>query len=382
MRRLLPRSAGARAILGIVALFVVLNVVAFLVSTVRPEPSGVAGSAYATQPRGVAAYAELLRRSGRDVTFLREPLSAARLDPGVTLVVLDAPPLGARSRAALGRFVRDGGRLVAGGFDAGAGVVPGAPRWVARGPRTARPSAPVPETSAVRSVESSGAGGFDPAGAALPALGGRPALLSVATSGAGRALLLADTAPLQNRLLGRADNAALALALAGPADRRVIFAESVHGFGQATGLAALPSRWRLALAGILLAALLWMLSRARRLGPPEPAGEDQAPARREHVEALALALRRSRDPAAALAPVQAAARMQVIRRAALAPDVPDGALREAALRLGFGEDEAAALTGERGTGDALALGRALARGSSANIASGTNVHGRPTRGRR
>ena len=133
----------------------------------------------------------------------------------------------------------------------------------------------------------------------------------MATSGAGRALLLADTAPLQNRLLDRADNAALALALAGPADRRVIFAESVHGFGQATGLAALPSRWRLALAGILLAALLWMASRARRLGPPEPAGEDQAPARREHVEALALALRRSRDPAAALAPVQAAARAQV-----------------------------------------------------------------------
>ena len=35
------------------------------------------------------------------------------------------------------------------------------------------------------------------------------------SAGRGRALLLADAAPLQNRLLGRADNAALGLALAG-----------------------------------------------------------------------------------------------------------------------------------------------------------------------
>jgi 2-hydroxychromene-2-carboxylate isomerase len=52
----------------------------------------------------------------------------------------------------------------------------------------------------------------------------------------------------------------------------------------------------------------------------------------------------------------------VIRRAALAPDAPDEALREAARRLGFDEAEVAALTGERGAREALALGRALARG--------------------
>ena len=361
MRRLLPSSPGARAIVGIVAFFVALNVVAFVVSTVRPEPSGVAGSAYATQPRGVAAYAELLRREGHDVRYLRTPLGSARLDPATTVFVLEAPRLSARARAALARFVRAGGRLVAGGPRAGDGLVPGAPRWVARGPRIARPTAPVPETTAVRSVQASGAGGFASAGAALSVLGDRPALLAVARSGAGRALLLADGAPLENRLLDRADNAALALGLAGPAERPVVFAESVHGFGEATGLAALPASWRLALVIGVLAALLWLVSRARRLGPPEQAGDAAAPARREHVEALALALRRSRDPAAALEPVRAAARTQVLRRAALAPDVPDAALRDAALRLGFDEDEAAALTGAGGT-DALALGRALAKG--------------------
>jgi hypothetical protein len=362
VRRLLPRSPGARAILGIVAFFVVLNVISLAISSLRPEPGGVNSSAYATQPRGAAAVAELLRRGGHPVRYLRTPLAGSRLDPAATLVVLDAPALDGAARRALGRFVRAGGRLVAGGEDAGRGVVARAPRWAPGGPRTAAPVAAIPETRFVRRVVSAGKGGFVSTGSALAALGEAPALLAVAAPGRGRALLLADASPLQNRLLARADNAALALALAGPSRRPVTFVESVHGFGRSTGLAALPGRWRLALVVAALAAALWLLSRARRFGPAEDPGPDPPPARREHVEALAIALRRARDPEAALAPVQAAARAQVARRAALGPDAPDAAVREAALRLGFEEDEAAALTGEHGTGEALALGRALARG--------------------
>jgi len=360
--RLLPRSAGARAILGIVAFFAVLNAVAFVVSTVRPEPGGEAGSAYATQPRGAAAYAELLRRDGHAVRYLRAALGDAALDPGATLVVLDAPGLDGPARRALARFVRAGGRLVAGGEDAGRGVVPRAPVWAPGGPRSAVPATPVSETRFVRRVVSAGAGRFTAPGGAVAALGSAPGLLAVAPVGRGRALLLADASPLQNRLLASADNAALALALAGPARRPVTFVESVHGFGRAAGLAALPARWRLALVLAALAGGLWLLSRARRFGPAEDPGADPPPARREHVEALAIALGRVRDRDAALAPVQAAARAQVVRRGALAGDASDGAVREAALRLGFEEDEAAALTGEHGTGEALALGRALARG--------------------
>ena len=362
MKRVLPRRSAARFVLGVAALFVVLNGVALVVSNVRPEPSGATGSAYATQPRGVAAYAELLRRAGHEVTYLREELDAARLDPAATIVVLDAPRLGGAERAALERFVRNGGRLVSGGKDAGRGVVPRPPRWSAEGPRIARPSTAVPETSGVGGVMSAGEGGFRRVGGTLPALGQSPALLTVATLGRGRALLLADAGPLQNRLLGRADNAALALALVGPPGRPVTFVECVHGSGLQTGLAALPARWRLALAVAVLAGLLFLLSRARRLGPAQESGSDPTPARREHVEALALGLRRAREPAVALAPMQAAARAQVIRRAALAPDAPDDAVRDAALGLDFGEDEAAALTGERERTDVLALGRALARG--------------------
>jgi hypothetical protein len=361
MRRMLPRNPAARLLVGVVALLVVLNVISLVVSTVSPQPSGKDGSAYATQPRGAAAYAELLRRAGHSITYLRDPLEEARLDPRVTVVVLDAD-LEDEERAALTRFVRDGGRLVAAGENAGSGVVPRAPRWSRDGEATARPAVPVPETSAVRRVRSAGAGGFGSSRGALPVLGHDPALLAVARAGRGRALLLADSSPLQNRLLGEADNAALGLGLAGAPGRRVTFVESVHGFGRQTGLAALPARWQIGLAIALLAALVLLLSRARRLGPPELAGGEPTPARREHVEALALALRRAREPDVALAPVRAAARAQIVRGAALAPDAPDDEVRAAALRLGFEEDEVAAVTAQGGPDDVRALGRALARG--------------------
>ena len=175
-------------------------------------------------------------------------------------------------------------------------------------------------------------------------------------------LLLADAAPLQNGFIGRADNAALALALAGDPRRPVTFVESVHGFDERTGLAALPARWKLAIVFGVLAALLWLASRARRFGPPEDTGVQAAPARREHVEALAIALRRTRQPESALEPVRLAARAQVLRRSSLAPDADDAVLREAALRLGFDDDEAQALMDERTRNEPLALGRALSRG--------------------
>ena len=362
MSRVLPRTTGGRVVAGVVLLLLAVNVIALVISFLRPEPGGADGSAYATQPQGAAAYAELLVRNGHPVSFRRDPLDAGRLDPAVTIVVLDAPQIARAERAALGRFLRGGGRLVVAGADAGRGVVARAPRWASRGPRRARPAVAVAETRSVREVVSAGRGGFTALRGALPALGRDPALLAVARAGRGRALLLADSAPLQNRLLATADNAALALALAGPPARPVVFAESPHGYGRSTGLAALPARWRLALAIAALAGLLWLGSRARRLGPPEQTGEPPPPARREHVEALALSLHRAHEPQIALQPVQVAARAQVVRRASLSPDAPDAEVREAALGLGFEEDEAAALTGERGPDMALALGRALARG--------------------
>jgi hypothetical protein len=147
----------------------------------------------------------------------------------------------------------------------------------------------------VEQVSSAGEGEWtDPGGArTLLQTGSGGALLLERRIGRGELYLLADASPLQNRLLAATDNAQLALNLAGPGRRPVVFAESLHGYGPSRGLAAIPDRWRLAFAGLALAGLLWVLARARRLGPPERQLDSPPPPRGAYVEALALLLRRT-----------------------------------------------------------------------------------------
>jgi hypothetical protein len=120
------------------------------------------------------------------------------------------------------------------------------------------------------------------------------ALLLTLKQGRGRIDLLADASPVENAMLARADNAQLALDLAGEPHRPVVFAEALHGYTEATGLAAIPTRWWIAFGGLILAAGAWALARGRRLGPPEPAAPEPAPPRREYVEALATVLLKTR----------------------------------------------------------------------------------------
>ena len=131
----------------------------------------------------------------------------------------------------------------------------------------------------------------------------------------GRIALLADTSPLQNRLLDEADNAALALALGGRGP--LTFVESVHGYGPARGLAAVPARFGWALIGLLLAALVFMFARGRRLGPPERERRELPPPRRAYVDSLAATMARGKAREEAVAPVRAEARGRLARRAGL-----------------------------------------------------------------
>ncbi len=107
--------------------------------------------------------------------------------------------------------------------------------------------------------------------------------------------MLADSSPLQNQLLASADNAKLALNLAGPANAPVLFAEAIHGFGRATGLAAIPGSWWLMFGLLFAAAATWAVSRGRRLGPADEPHPALAPARSAYVAGMAGALLRTRD---------------------------------------------------------------------------------------
>jgi hypothetical protein len=204
-------------------------------------------------------------------------------------------------------------------------------------------------------VSTSGAGTWRTSRGTLPALGaaGR-AVLTVSAIGRGRVELLADSSPLSNALIAEAGNAALASALAGPSGRRVVFAETVHGYGQQRGLAALPDRWKWTLIGLLLAAAAWVASRARRLGPAERENRALPPPRRAYVDAVAAALARTHRPGASAERVREAVRVRVARR---------DALTRAAATLGLTDEEVALLTRPAGDsdGDLLLAGQALAR---------------------
>jgi Domain of unknown function (DUF4350) len=288
-------AAGA----GVLALFVALGLAS---EAFTPAPQGPAGSSYATTPAGAAAWAELLSRSGHPILPLRVSLDQVRLPPGATLVVLDASSLSSAAGRNLDRFVRAGGRLVLGGGDPAATLptlVEHPPGWTASGPIVAHPVARAPEIAGVGTVRTAGAGAWT-SGPGTPLLAGargsgpiEPVVMVLAL-GHGRLDLLADAAPVENRLLASADNAQLALDLAGPPGTPVLFAEELHGFGQATGLAAIPTRWWLVFAGLCLAWAAWALARGRRIGPPDAPGPADVPPRSEYVDAMARLLVRGR----------------------------------------------------------------------------------------
>lgn len=365
-RRLpLPESRGGRIALALVGAVVAVNVVAAGLDAIVPSPSGPTSSSFATKPQGLAGWAELARRSGREVRALRRAPSDTTLPRSGTVVLLDPGTVPASEVRALRRFAQRGGRVVAGGRFPGDWVATllGAgepPEWDGEGPRGARPLVPAPEVAGVAAVRSAGEGRWTSAGPTLPALGdGEDATVLLARAGRGRVVLVADASPLQNRLLDRDDNAALALALAGRGP--LTFVETVHGYGPGGGLAALPGRFQWGLGLLLLAALTFLAARGRRLGPPEAERRALPPSRRAYVDALATTLARGKRREEASAPVCAAARVRLARLGRLPEDASDELVLAAARAAGLDDMAAAALIRPaRADADVLATGRALA----------------------
>ncbi len=353
----------------IVAIGVLLALSA--INSFTPRSSGPASSSYATAADGLAGYAALLAQSGHPVTRVRAAPAHAKLDPRETLVLLDPDVIVPADISALRAFVSAGGRLIAGGREPGAWLsklLAGAPEWSASGATTSTPLLPVSETAGVGLTESDGAGAWSNPNAALPVLGEADrSLVAVAMLGAGQIVLLADSTPLQNHLLAHADNAALGLSLVGGSHRPVAFDEAVHGYGQRSGLAALPTRWKWTLVGLLLAALVMVAARIRRLGPAQPPAPPAFPPRLAHVEALASALGRTGSPAAAARTVQSHAQRLLRQRTGIATDADAQATAQAAAALGLDPIEVRALAAPAlSDDDVLAVGSALAKLSGAS----------------
>lgn len=359
-------SRRAKFVIGLVGFVIALNVVlALLRSVTGGTPGGPASSSYSTGPGGVAAYASLLARDGHVVRRIRATPASASLDPRATVILL-APdgPVAAADASALHQFVQAGGRLLVGGPTGSwlGQIIRDPPQWSPTPVRSVHILAPLPEVAGIRNVETAGRGSWE-SGSALPVLGDRGgAMLSVDYVGAGRVLLLASVAPLQDRLLDHADDAALGLALAGPPARPVAFLEAYHGYGAATtGFGAIPARWWFGFGVLALAVVALMLASGRRLGPPQQSERELPPPRREYVESLGGVLARSRHRDAAVKPIQIRAQKLLAARFGLGLSPTDEQIRVAAIKLGVLEPEAMALTQPATTdADVLAIGRAHA----------------------
>ena len=232
----------------LIALIVAFLALVTVLGRAPRQPSGPPSSSYATTPAGLAAYASLLERAGHDVRRLRAPLDDRPPAGAEVVVVVDGVPLTPTDRSALRKHIADGGHAVL-------------------------------------------------AGTAATTFGGQPDGAAFVTQriGRGSATLVGDADLLRNRALDHTNNAARALTLAGAPGRRVAFVESVHGYDDVRGLAALPDRVQTCLWLLGLAALAFLVWRGRRLGPPEDRARALPPPRRAHVEALAAALARTSD---------------------------------------------------------------------------------------
>jgi hypothetical protein len=276
----------------VVAGIVLLNVLVAILDSFFGAPSGPPSSAYATTPEGLAAYASLLEHEGHEVSRVRDELERVDLDAGTTLILLDPQAPTKDVQVALRSFVENGGTLVAGGSAPYwlSGVADDVPTWSPDGDEGVHS----PTTfSGVSEVRSAGEGSWIGSGAGEPSVGDAERPLAVTIDvGEGKAQLLADSSPLQNRLLDEADNAALGLALVDPG-RDVAFIESAHGYLRGEGFGALPSRWKWFCFGSLLALCVWLWAKGRRLGPPEEPNRVLPPPRTVYVEALAATLART-----------------------------------------------------------------------------------------
>jgi hypothetical protein len=230
------------------------------------------------------------------------------------------------------------------------------PEWIPAGP--VEWTSIAAELDPVAVVETRGRGGFTSLGDARPVVAESDATLAaVGSAQRGEIVYLADVEPVLNQSLAESDNAAFALWLAGDAERTVVFAEGVHGFGSESGLDAIPTRWKIGLVVLALAALIYVLARGRRLGPPVPDAPPHPPAREEYVDAIAATLARTRDPAGATAELRAEVEAAL---ANVAGTDDRAAWRAAAERIGIDPAVVDALDEPGTDASVMIVGRAFA----------------------
>ena len=316
---------------GAVALvIVILAVIVVALFGDENAVDGPDGSSFVTTPLGTAALVELLEATGSEVLQHRSPITDAVLED-IDAIVAAGVAGGSYAGSELDAvrfFVENGGTVVLAGRPNTAlvsSLIAEVPAWL-----------PVTIFSGRRTiggavVASGRFGSFAPGPGVPLVVDGDRDLAIAYPVGAGRLVMVADTATVANTQLGDASNAGFALAIIGGG--RVMFDEFRHGFTEQgrTGLAAAaPDAWRHAALLSSIALVVALAVYGRRFGPAEPDGRDFVPGRDQLIVSVASTLRRTGHPVEATAAVRSEVLSAIRRRALLSPEADEGEVREAA----------------------------------------------------
>jgi hypothetical protein len=256
-----------------------LTVLAAVLVAGPATPTGPAYDPASATSDGLLGLVELLRGADVDVE-----VAAGPPDDVSTRLFIASDLLTSQGREDIAAWVEDGGTLVVGDPSSpliGLEVI-GRPLEDLAGATARGPGCDQPALVAVGSVvhgDWASYGGSDDVPAADAdadevarcfLVGDDGAWLTVQRRGAGTLVAIGSPAPLTNSLLARDDNAVLAAALLGPGpgDRLRILARPVVGEGETPLLQLVPDGTWPAVAVLLVALLVLVAARGRRLGPP------------------------------------------------------------------------------------------------------------------
>lgn len=256
-----------------------------------------ATSTFSSAPEGLKTAFRYVDRLGADVGVLRT-FDELPTDGTIVFGAAGTPEIAptADEIERLRRWVRQGGRLVLIGVDAGVLLADAAAAQRAPGDDVSLE--PVSPSVYSQDVGAMRAGVTrlltdEPAWVATYKDGAGYVLVSRA-EGAGEIVWLADPFPLTNEGIGEADDGALAVRLLAGAPGPVWFDEYHHGYARGGGAwDKLGLGGRTALIVLLAAAGVLVVSRAQRLGPAVPLREVPAARTLAYIDSLAELYRKA-----------------------------------------------------------------------------------------
>lgn len=282
-----------RLLIGAGIVLLALVVAAALLGPAKVTGSAALPSSYSPAWGGAKGAYLLLEDLGYRVERWEEPAADLPAAGPHTVLIL-ADPLRApngEDRAAIRRFVEDGGRVLATGPAAGlflpeASPFAGGAIWKA--PEQFAPQVPSTLARGVKQIRLTAPTKWQPKSIEqVPVFGDKKTAAVVSWGfGKGEVIWWAAATPLTNGGIRDADNLALLLNSVGPAGTHVLWDEYYHGVRRSlwSFFAATPVPWALAQFGLIFLALMFTFS--RRQGTPRVPATPSRLAPLEFVDTL------------------------------------------------------------------------------------------------